>query len=86
MTSDRRHLRLDQGNDTGHQVQFRMADEGVFRQHHLTLGEVVILNADSSIRPIIEFLSPSNVAIFIPNLSSVWFKTKPSFPNSLPDS
>ena len=55
-------------------------------EHHLTLGEVVILNADLSIRPIIEFLSPSNVAIFIPNLSSVWFKTMASFPNSLPDS
>ena len=24
MTSDRRYLRLDQGNDTGHQVQFNV--------------------------------------------------------------
>ena len=121
MTSDRRHLRLDQENDTGHQAQFNiwlmkeiipptylyllelLLETGVPNQrfwpiddrlpadrilidslykdflkktnnhlfqsafdpeHHLTPGEVVILNADSSIRPIIEFLSPSNVAIY----------------------
>jgi len=39
--------------------------------HGLTPGEVIILSANSSIRPVIEFLSPPNVAIYSEPLLSL---------------